>query len=79
MYVASELQRYKDTVRYGSLGTEVQGHHKEQLTQTLIVFLLKSHLFLLLQKLERRRPRWAPLSPPDWVQQSRVDVEKLQH
>ena len=79
MYVASELQRYKDTVRYGSFGTEVQGHHEEQLTQTLIVFLLKSHLFLLLQKLERPRPRWPPLSPPDWVQQSRVDVEKLQH
>ena len=36
-YVASELQRYKDTVRCGALSAEVPGHCQEQLTQTLIV------------------------------------------
>ena len=39
------------TVMYGSVGVKVQGHGKEQLTQTLIVRLLKTHLFLLLRKL----------------------------
>ena len=38
-YVASELQRNKDTVRYGMLGAEVSGHRKEQLRQTLMVRL----------------------------------------
>ena len=51
MYVASELQRYKDTVRCGALGAKVPVHRKEQLTQTLIVRLLKTHLVLLLRKL----------------------------
>ena len=46
-----ELQRYKDTLRCGTLGAEVPGHRKEQLTQTLIVRLLETHLFLLFQKL----------------------------
>ena len=36
-----ELQRNKDTVRCAALGAEVQGHRKEQLSQTLIVGLLK--------------------------------------
>ena len=40
-----ELQRYKDTVRCGALGAEVPGHRQKQLTQTLIVCLLKTHLF----------------------------------
>ena len=40
-----ELQRYKDTVRCGSLGAEVPGHRPQQLTQTLIVRLLKIHVF----------------------------------
>ena len=40
-----ELQRYKDIVRCDALGAEVPGHHQQQLTQTLIVRLLKT-LFL---------------------------------
>ena len=40
-----ELQRYKDTVRCAAQGAEVSGHHQQQLTQTLIVRLLKTHLF----------------------------------
>ena len=44
-YVASELQRNKDTVRCDELGAKVPGHRKEQLTQTLIVRLLKTHCF----------------------------------
>ena len=40
-----ELQRYKDTVRCAALGTEVPGHRQQQLTQTLIVRLLKTHFF----------------------------------
>ena len=39
-----ELQRNKDTVRCAALGAEVPGHHQKQLTQTLIVRLLKTHL-----------------------------------
>merc|ERR1712073_77905 len=38
-----ELQRYKDTVRCAALGAEVPGHCQQQLTQTLIVRLLKTH------------------------------------
>ena len=41
-YVASELQRYKDTIRCDWLGAKVPGHCEEQLTQTLIVCLLKT-------------------------------------
>ena len=48
-FVASELQRYKDTVSYAMLGAEVTGHSKEQLTHTLIVRLLKKDLFLLFE------------------------------
>ena len=55
-----ELQRYKDTFRCGALGGEVPGHRKEQLMQTLIVRLLKTHLFLLLRKLEEPGPSWPP-------------------
>ena len=40
-----ELQRYKDTVRSAALGAEVPGHRQQQLTQTVIVRLLKTHLF----------------------------------
>ena len=40
-----ELQRYKDTVRCAALGVEVPGHRKQQLMQTLIVRLLKTHFF----------------------------------
>ena len=40
-----ELQRYKDTVRCAALGAEVPGHRQQQLTQTLIVRLLKTHFF----------------------------------
>ena len=47
-YFAFELQRYKDTVRCVALGAEVPGHRQQQLTQTLNVCLLKTHMFLLL-------------------------------
>ena len=40
-----ELQRYKDTFRCAMLGAEVPGHCQQQLTQTLIVRLLKTHFF----------------------------------
>ena len=40
--VLPELQRYKDTVRCAALGAEVPGHRQEQLTQTLIVHLMKN-------------------------------------
>ena len=40
-----ELQRYKDTVRCGALDAEVPGHCQQQLTQTLIVCLFKTHFF----------------------------------
>ena len=38
-----ELQRYEDTVRCAALDAKVPGHNEEQLTQTLIVCLLKTH------------------------------------
>ena len=41
----SEQQRNKDTVRCAALGGEVPGHRQQQLTQTLIVRLLKTHFF----------------------------------
>ena len=56
-----EIQRYKHTARCAPLGPEVPGHCQEQLLQTLIVCLLKTHLFSLFQKLEGPRP---PLDPP---------------
>ena len=40
-----ELQRYNDTVRCAALSTEAPGHRQQQLTQTLIVRLLKTHFF----------------------------------
>ena len=43
-----ELQRYKDTIRCGALGAEVPEQRQEQLTQTLIVRLLKTHFCLWL-------------------------------
>ena len=40
-------------------GAYVPGHHQDQLIQTLLVRLLKTHLFSLFQKLEG-----PPLVPP---------------
>ena len=40
-----ELQRYKDTARCAALGAQVPGHRQQQLTQTLIVRLMKTHFF----------------------------------
>ena len=37
-----ELDGNKDTIRCAALGTEVPGHRQQQLTQTLIVRLLKT-------------------------------------
>ena len=39
------LQRHKDTVRCAALVVEVPGHRQQQLTQTLIMRLLKTHFF----------------------------------
>ena len=38
-------KRNKDTVRCAALGAQVPGHRQQQLTQTLIVRLLKTHFF----------------------------------
>ena len=48
-----ELQRYKDTVRCAALGAEVPGHCQQQLTQTLIVRLLKTHFFTSILDFEK--------------------------
>ena len=48
-----ELQRYKDTARCAALGAEVPGHRQQQLTQTLIVRLLKTHFFTLILDFEK--------------------------
>merc|ERR1712020_299599 len=48
-----ELQRNKDTVRCAALGAEVPGHRQQQLTQTLIVRLLKTHFFTLILDFEK--------------------------
>ena len=48
-----ELQRYKDTVRCAALGAEVPGHRQQQLTQTLIVRLLKTHFFTSILDFEK--------------------------
>ena len=47
MCVASELQRYEDTIRCAAIGAEVPVHYQEKLTQTLIVFFLKTHVFVV--------------------------------
>ena len=43
---------FKYTVRHAALGVQVLGQRQQQLTETLIVRLLKTHLFSLFQKLE---------------------------
>ena len=43
--VLPELQRCKDIVRCAALGAEVPEDRQQQLTQTSIVCLLKTHLF----------------------------------
>ena len=48
-----ELQRYKDTIRCAELGAEVPGHRQQQLTQTLIVRLLKTHFFTSILDFEK--------------------------
>ena len=48
-----ELQRNKDTVSFAALGAEVAGHRQEQLTQTLIVRLLKTHFFTPIPDFEK--------------------------
>ena len=56
-----ELQRNKDTVRCAALGAEVPGHRQEQLTQTLIVRLLKMHFstpILDCQKSKQTKKAW---------------------
>ena len=48
-----ELHRYMDTVRCAVLGMEVPGHRQEQLTQNLIVRLLKTNFFTLILDCEK--------------------------
>ena len=48
-----ELQRNKDTVRCAALGTGVPEHCQKQLTQTLIVRLLKTDFLPLILDLEK--------------------------
>ena len=56
-----ELQRIKDTIKYAALSAEVPRRHQKQLTQNLIVRLLKTHLILLFQSLGGAQ---APPGPP---------------
>ena len=49
-----EHQSYKDTIGCALLNAEVPEHHQEQMT--LIVCLLKTHLFSLKQKLKSLGP-----------------------
>ena len=46
-----KLERNKDIARCAWLGTEIRGHCQEQLTQALIVLLLKLHLFYVVPKI----------------------------
>ena len=46
----SELQRDEYTFRSSALGAEVSGHHSEKLMQTMILHLLKTHLFSSVKK-----------------------------
>ena len=48
-----ELQRYKETVRSAALGAEVPGHRQQQLTQTLILRLLKTPFFSPIMDFEK--------------------------
>ena len=48
-----ELQTNEDTVRYAALGTKGPAHSQEQLTQTLIVRLSKTHLFTPILECEK--------------------------
>ena len=48
-----KLQRYKDTVRCAALGTEVPGHCQQQLMQTQIAHLLKTHFYALILACEK--------------------------
>ena len=52
-----ELQRYKDIVRCAALGAEVPGHRQQQLTQTLIVRLVKTHFLPAILDLESQQKR----------------------
>ena len=48
-----ELQINKDAVRCASLGAVVPGNRQQQLTQTLIVRLLKTHFFTSILDFEK--------------------------
>lgn len=59
--VASEQQRYKDTVRCGALVAEVPGHRQDKLTR---IWTWKHHCFHRSKIWEGRGPPWPPLSFP---------------
>ena len=48
-----ELKRNKDTVRFTESGTDVLRHRQQQLTKTLIVRLLKMHIFTQIFEFEK--------------------------
>ena len=60
-----EPQRYKDTVRCAALGAEVPGHRQQQLRQTLIVRLLKTHFFTLILDFESQQNRIELVTRPE--------------
>ena len=66
-----------DTIRGAVLGEEVQVHLQEEQTQTLIVCLLKKHLFSLIHKFnEGFRSMWAGLP---WPPPVRPHAENSRH
>ena len=66
-FITSETQ-LQGHVRCGAVAAEFTGHCQNQLTQTLIVHLLKTHLFLLFRILEGAGPpRPSLCHPPDYL------------
>ena len=80
-----ELQRYKDTVRCAALGMKVPGNCKQQLTQTLIVGLLKTyflHRSLIVKSQQQRielvtRPGHQALERPSSASASPLSPSQL--
>ena len=58
-----ELQRYMDTFRCAAPGAEVPGHCQKQLTQTLIVRLLKTQFTSLIRWNSQKKPESPKIIP----------------
>ena len=54
--ITSGTTEIQDTVMCSVQGAEVRGHRQEQLMQTMIVYVFKTHLFWLIQKFGREAP-----------------------